>query len=86
MLTHLIKYYSGDHIQKNEKGGACGTYGEGRGDLYTGSCWGNLRERDQLEDLGVDGRTTLKYVLREVVGKAWTVLVWLSISSVCECL
>jgi len=57
---------------------------KGRGELYTWSCWGNLRERGQLEDLGVDDRITLKYVLREVVGKAWTVLIWLSIWSVCE--
>jgi len=24
--------------------------------VYTGFWWGNLRERDHLEDLGVDGR------------------------------
>ena len=28
----------------------------GRGESYTGFCWGNLRERDHLEDPGVDGR------------------------------
>jgi len=28
----------------------------GRGDIYTGVWWGNLRERDHLEDPGVDGR------------------------------
>jgi hypothetical protein len=51
----------------------------GKRELYTGSCWRNLRKRDQLEDLGVDGRITLKYALREVVGKAWTLLIWLNI-------
>jgi len=25
------------------------------GAMHTGFCWGNLREGDQLEDLGVDG-------------------------------
>jgi hypothetical protein len=28
----------------------------GRGQVYTRFWWGNLRERDHLEDLGVDGR------------------------------
>jgi len=34
--------------------GSCSTYG-GRGEVYTGFWWGNLRERDHLEDPGVDG-------------------------------
>ena len=32
--------------------GACGTCG---GEVYTGFWWENLRERDHLEDPGVDG-------------------------------
>jgi hypothetical protein len=28
----------------------------GRGEAYTGFWWGNLRERDHLEDPGLDGR------------------------------
>jgi hypothetical protein len=28
----------------------------GRGKVHTGFWWGNLRERDQLEDPGVDGK------------------------------
>jgi hypothetical protein len=31
------------------------------GELYTGFRWGNLRERDQLGVLGVDGRITLNW-------------------------
>jgi hypothetical protein len=31
--------------------------------------WGNLRERDILEDLGVDGRIILKLILRKSVGE-----------------
>jgi len=43
-------------------GWACSTYG---GEVYTGFWWGNLRERDQLGDLGVDGRIILKYIFKK---------------------
>ena len=29
----------------------------GRGEAYTGFWWGNLRERDHLDDPGLDGRS-----------------------------
>ena len=32
----------------------------GRGMVHAGFWWGNLRERDHLEDLDVDGRIILK--------------------------
>jgi len=31
----------------------------GREEVYVGVCWGKVRERDDLEDLGVDGRIIL---------------------------
>jgi hypothetical protein len=34
----------------------------GREEVYIGSWWGNLRERDQLEDSGVDGRIKLSWI------------------------
>jgi len=40
-------------------GGACSTYGR-KGEVYTGLWWGNLKERDHLEDLDVDGRIILR--------------------------
>ena len=44
----------GDQIE-SEMVGACSTYG-GRGKVksHIRFWWGDLRERDQLEDLGVD--------------------------------
>jgi hypothetical protein len=68
MLTLPIKYFSGEHSKKNEMGGHVARM-EGRGKLCSGSCWGNPRERDQLEYLGIDGRIPSRRCLHfEVVG------------------
>jgi hypothetical protein len=32
--------------------------------VYTGFWWGNLRERDHLEDPGIDGRIILRWIVR----------------------
>jgi hypothetical protein len=34
--------------------------------LDTEFLWGNLKERDYLEDLGLDGRMTLKLIVEEL--------------------
>jgi len=34
----------------------------GRGDVHIGFWWGNLRERDNLEDLCIYGRKILKQI------------------------
>jgi len=36
-----------------------------RGEVHTGFCWGNLREKEHLEDPGVDGRIILRWIFRK---------------------
>jgi len=49
---------------------ACSGYGEGERRVQ-GFWWGNLRERDNLGDPGLDGRITLRWIFRK-----WDVGVW----------
>jgi hypothetical protein len=37
----------------------------GRGEAITGFWWENLRERDHLEDLGIDGRIILGWSFKK---------------------
>jgi hypothetical protein len=49
-------------IKEDEIGGACSTNG-GKGIVHTGFWLENLRERDHLEDPGMDGRIILKWLM-----------------------
>ena len=44
-----------------------------------GFWWGNLRESDHFEDLGIDERITLKWIFMKLHGKAQNgmVLFWI---------
>ena len=39
---------------------------DGRGDACTGYWWGNLRERDHLEDPRTDGNIILKWIFKDM--------------------
>jgi len=43
--------------------------------VYKGFWWGNLGDRDHLEDLGVDGRIILRWIFRKWDGGAWKRLI-----------
>jgi len=43
--------------------------------------WGNVRERDHLEDPGVDGRIIVRWICREWDVEVWTGLIWLRIGT-----
>jgi hypothetical protein len=50
-------------------GWACSAYG---GEVYTGIWWGNLKERDHLGNLDVEGRIILRRMFRNWDVGAWT--------------
>jgi len=60
----LTRYYSSDQIKRNEKGGACSTYGEGERCIQ-GFIWGKLRERYNLEVPDIDERVALRWIFRK---------------------
>jgi hypothetical protein len=70
----------GDKIKNNEMGRTCGIYGK-QERCIQGFCGGDLRERDHFEDLDVDGRTILKWILKKLHGGAWNGLICLKIGT-----
>jgi hypothetical protein len=50
-----------------------------RGEAYTGFWWGNLRERDHLEEPDIGGRIILRWIFRKWDVRAGTGLIWLRI-------
>jgi len=56
----FAKYYSGDQITENETSRACDTQQEK--ELYIEFWWKNLTERENLKELGMTNRMTLKHI------------------------
>jgi len=60
-------------------GDACGTYG---GEVVnTGFWWQNLKERNHLEDLGVDKRIILKWIFKKYDWRLKVRFMWLRIKT-----
>jgi len=57
-------------------GRVCGTY-KGQEGYIHGFGAETKGERDNFEDLRVDGRIILEWIFKNSVGKAWTGLIWL---------
>jgi hypothetical protein len=57
--------------------GACRTHG--RDEKFVVFWLENLKGRDHSEDMDIDGRIILGWVLRKQGGKVWTGFVWLRI-------
>jgi len=56
-------------IRKNDMGDTCSM---NEGEVHIRFCWGNWRERNDLEDLGMDGRVILNLNSRKLVwDKNW---------------
>ena len=53
----------------------------GRVEVYTRFWWGNPKERDDLEDPGVDGKIILRRIFRKLNVGTWSGSTWLSIGA-----
>jgi hypothetical protein len=49
--------------------------------VYTGFFWGDLTEREHLEDPGIDEKIILRWILRKWNVRAWTGSIWLRIGT-----
>jgi hypothetical protein len=49
--------------------------------LHAEFWWVNPRERDKLEDVGLDRRIILKWFFKKRNDEAWTGLIWLRIGT-----
>ena len=55
----------------------------GTREVHTGFLWGNLRERDHLEDPDIDGMILLRLIFKKWDRGVWTGLIWLRIGITC---
>jgi hypothetical protein len=43
-----------------------------RGEMRPTLCWGSLRVRNHLKELGIDGRIISKLIFKKYYGTAWS--------------
>jgi hypothetical protein len=52
-----------------------------RGEVHIGFWWGNMRERDHLEDSGIDGRVILNWIFKKwMEGGGWGSVYWIDVA------
>lgn len=61
-------------------GRAYGAYG-GEEECKAGFGWGNLKLRSCMEDLDLDGKIILKWILKERGNTAWFRLTWFGLGT-----
>jgi len=57
-------------VKEGEIGWVCSTHSR-TGEMHKRFCWGDLRERDNLEVLRIEGRMILIWILKERDRSAW---------------
>jgi len=50
-------------------------------EMPTGFWWADLKKRNCLEELGVDGGVALNYILKKWDGKAWNGFIWIRVGT-----
>jgi hypothetical protein len=60
LISIFTQYCEGDKPRRMRWAGHVERMG--RGEVYTGIWWGNLRKRDYWRDPGVDGRIILRWI------------------------
>jgi hypothetical protein len=67
----FISNYSGDRVKKDQDGRGM-WHVWGKGEMHIGFWWGNVRDRNDFQDLQVDGRI-LKWISTNWGGQAWLI-------------
>jgi len=70
-LCDSTKYYADSQSKKNEMGGTCERFW--RQERFW---WGDMRERDHLGNLVIDGMIILKWILKKLDREALTGVLW----------
>jgi hypothetical protein len=70
-----ITHQKGNQIKEEEMDRTCRMHGREQKCVW--DLVGKPDAKDHLEDLGIDGRTILQWVLRKETGRTYTQLIWL---------